>query len=310
MPRRRIFRRRRLRSTCPALATDAISKTLSRESSFPAKTRMIQTQSILTGNAPVCVAHVADSPSRVKQWELVEFAARGSLARIYRARPVGTPADRPATYAVKMLRPCWQNDPEAIRLLRREAMVGQSVSHPHLVPVLTASVSEPPRLLVMPWLEGASLQARLGRRPAVRRAQDALDRPANRRGARCPARGGLDARRRDAGQHPRFAQRTRHADRPEFRPTRRRDRLGRRSSDHGHVQLHRARAVHVGPSRRHSQRPLQSGRRAVRDAFGPPAVSGQGLGGVGHPAPAIVAGGVGPAGAACSARSGRDWSNA
>jgi serine/threonine-protein kinase len=60
-----------------------------------------------------------------------------------------------------MLRPCWQNDPEAIRLLRREAMVGQSVSHPHLVPVLTASVSEPPRLLVMPWLEGASLQARL-----------------------------------------------------------------------------------------------------------------------------------------------------
>jgi serine/threonine-protein kinase len=123
---------------------------------------MIQTQPMVTGNAtPVCVAKVAESPCRVRQWELVEFAARGSLARIYRARPVGTPASRPATYAVKMLRPCWQNDPEAIRLLRREAMVGQSVSHAHLVPVLTASVSEPPRLLVMPWLEGASLQARL-----------------------------------------------------------------------------------------------------------------------------------------------------
>ena len=39
--------------------------------------------------------------------------------------------------------------------------MGQSVSHPHLVPVLAASVLEPPRLLVMPWLEGASLQARL-----------------------------------------------------------------------------------------------------------------------------------------------------
>jgi len=123
---------------------------------------MIQTQPILTGNAPlVCVANVTKSSSRARQWELVEFAAQGSLARIYRARPAGTPADRPATYAIKMLRPCWQNDPEAIRLLRREAMVGQSVSHPHLVPVLTASVSEPPRLLVMPWLEGASLHARL-----------------------------------------------------------------------------------------------------------------------------------------------------
>ena len=126
---------------------------------------MIQTQPMMTGNAPlVCVANVAESPCRAKQWELVEFAGEGSLARIYRARPIGTPADRPATYAVKMLRPCWQNDPEAIRLLRREASVGQSVSHPHLVPVLTASVAEPPRLLVMPWLEGASLHDRLAAR--------------------------------------------------------------------------------------------------------------------------------------------------
>ena len=102
---------------------------------------MIQTQPMLTGAVPVCVAPMAGSAGRARQWELVEFVAQGSLAHIYRARPAGTPADRPATYAVKMLRPCWQDDPEAIRLLRREAVVGQSVSHPHLVPVLTASVS-------------------------------------------------------------------------------------------------------------------------------------------------------------------------
>ena len=76
---------------------------------------MIQTQSILTGNVHVCVAPVAESPGRARQWELVEFAGLGSLAHIYRARPVGTPADRPATYAVKMLRPCWENDDQAIR---------------------------------------------------------------------------------------------------------------------------------------------------------------------------------------------------
>ncbi len=92
---------------------------------------------------------------------MVEFAAWGSLARIYRARPAGAATDRPATYAVKMLRPEWEDDPHAIWLLQREALVGQSVSHPHLVPVLAASVLEPPRLLAMPWLEGASLQARL-----------------------------------------------------------------------------------------------------------------------------------------------------
>jgi eukaryotic-like serine/threonine-protein kinase len=104
---------------------------------------------------------LAESYCQVGQWELVEFAALGSLARIYRARPAGTSSDRPATYAVKMLRQEWQDDAHAIWLLQREALVGQDVSHPHLVPVLAATVLEPPRLLVMPWLEGASLQARL-----------------------------------------------------------------------------------------------------------------------------------------------------
>jgi eukaryotic-like serine/threonine-protein kinase len=111
--------------------------------------------------AAVCVGGAAKPYARVRQWELVEFAGLGTLAHIFRARPVGTPADRPATYAVKMLRPCWEDDDQAIRLLQREAMVGQTVSHAHLAPVLAAHVVEPPRLLVMPWLEGASLGARL-----------------------------------------------------------------------------------------------------------------------------------------------------
>ena len=79
-----------------------------------------------TGNStPACVADTVMPLGRARQWELVELAGRGSLARIYRARPIGTPPDRPAAYALKMLRPCWQNDPEAIRLLQREAMVGR-----------------------------------------------------------------------------------------------------------------------------------------------------------------------------------------
>ena len=123
---------------------------------------MTQTGLISAGvPAAVCVPSAAKPRGRVRQWELVEFAGSGSLAHIFRARPVGTPTDRPATYAVKMLRPCWEDDEQAIRLLQREALVGQSISHPHLVPILAAPVLEPPRLVVMPWLEGASLAARL-----------------------------------------------------------------------------------------------------------------------------------------------------
>ncbi len=97
----------------------------------------------------------------VRQWELVELAGEGSLARVYRARPITGPADCPPAYAVKMLRPQWQEDHDAIGILQREALAGMQVAHPHVVPLLAAHVLGAPRLLVMPWLEGATLQARL-----------------------------------------------------------------------------------------------------------------------------------------------------
>jgi serine/threonine-protein kinase len=123
---------------------------------------MTQTGLISTDRGSAAPVAVAAKPHyRVRQWELVEFVGLGSLARIFRARPAVAAADQPPTYAVKMLRPCWEDDERAIRLLQREAVVGQSISHPHLVPILSACVLEPPRLLVMPWLEGASLAERL-----------------------------------------------------------------------------------------------------------------------------------------------------
>lgn len=39
--------------------------------------------------------------------------------------------------------------------------MGRQVCHPHLVPVLSAHVSQQPYYLVMPWLEGATLAQRL-----------------------------------------------------------------------------------------------------------------------------------------------------
>ena len=113
-----------------------------------------------TASAPV-TATIAAPARLVKRWELVELAARGSLAEIYRARPADSPNGRAAGYAVKMLRPEWRDDPRAVRLLQREALVGLCVSNPHLAPVLASSVIEPPQLLAMPWLDGESLRARL-----------------------------------------------------------------------------------------------------------------------------------------------------
>ena len=49
----------------------------------------------------------------------------GTLARVFAAQPVGSPTDRPAPYALKMLRPRWNDRPDALALLRREASIGR-----------------------------------------------------------------------------------------------------------------------------------------------------------------------------------------
>lgn len=76
---------------------------------------------------------------------------------IYRASPSGSSQEMPAPYAVKMLKPSWAENPLALAALRREACVGRTVSHPNVVPVLAASLQEPPYFVVMPLLKGRTL---------------------------------------------------------------------------------------------------------------------------------------------------------
>ncbi len=122
-------------------------------------TQILQTPPQAALSVPVL--DEAKLPSRVGKWELVNFLSAGGLARIFRARPAGAGPDQPALYALKMLLPAWENDPQAVRLLQREALVGQKISHLHLIPILDAGLRNTPRFVVMPWLEGATLEQRL-----------------------------------------------------------------------------------------------------------------------------------------------------
>jgi eukaryotic-like serine/threonine-protein kinase len=96
-------------------------------------------------------------------WRLDGLLGEGALARVYAAQPIES-AGRPAAYALKMLRSQWHDRPEVIALMRREALVGQTVAHPHLVAILAAHVLEPPYFVVMPRLAGETLAALLARR--------------------------------------------------------------------------------------------------------------------------------------------------
>ncbi|HVX62746.1 MAG TPA: serine/threonine-protein kinase [Pirellulales bacterium] len=124
------------------------------------------------------------STKQLGPWRLTRLAGEGNLCRVYQASPADAPADRPASYALKVLKEEWQEDLAAAELMRREAIVGRKISHPHLISVLSAHVGAAPYFVVMPWLTGETLAERLarGERPAVpvalwfvRQAAEALD---------------------------------------------------------------------------------------------------------------------------------------
>lgn len=104
-------------------------------------------------------------PGCVGPWELVELLGQGRLASVYLARPVGSAMDQPPGYAVKLLRPEWQDDQRGLALLARELQVARKVAHPHLAPILAAELNAPPYYLAMPLLEGHTLAQRLDRGP-------------------------------------------------------------------------------------------------------------------------------------------------
>jgi eukaryotic-like serine/threonine-protein kinase len=92
-------------------------------------------------------------------YELLVPLGGGPLTSVYSARDHAD--DRPC--AVKVLRPEWEDDVTAAKLLQREARAGMIVRHPHLVRVLYAHVLTPPYFLVMELLGGESLGRRLRR---------------------------------------------------------------------------------------------------------------------------------------------------
>jgi serine/threonine protein kinase len=112
-------------------------------------------------------AVTAPLPSEAGSWRLEGLLGEGALARVFQARPVGTSANQPAAYALKMLRPQWEQREEAVALLRREAKIGRTIVHPHVVPVLAAQLREPPYFVVMPRLVGQTLAARLETEPQL-----------------------------------------------------------------------------------------------------------------------------------------------
>ena len=94
---------------------------------------------------------------RIGPWLLVSLISESELARVYVARPADAAENKLANYVVKVLRREWWRDCQAIEMQRRAAWLGRAISHPHLLPVLSANVGQAPFYFVTPRLEGRSL---------------------------------------------------------------------------------------------------------------------------------------------------------
>ena len=126
---------------------------------------MATVESILTvPRRETLVSYAPQLVGRLGPWQLVRPLGEGNLTRVYLAQPADGPENQPAAYVVKVLRKEWWRDPQAIEMQRREAWIGSKLSHPNLLPVLSASVDEPPFYVVTPKLDGATLAQRISER--------------------------------------------------------------------------------------------------------------------------------------------------
>src|SRR3990170_3537117 len=97
--------------------------------------------------------------AKVGLYEIVEQLGRGGMATVFKARH--TVLERDA--ALKFLDLAFLEDPEFVKRFRHEARVIAGLDHPNIVPVFDFSEHEGLPYLVMKFVEGETLKARLGR---------------------------------------------------------------------------------------------------------------------------------------------------
>jgi len=93
------------------------------------------------------------------RYELVRPVAAGGFGAVYEARHVHTSQ----RVAVKVLHAWLANDPDTRERFRRELQAPAEIGHPGIVDIVDADIDEGTPFLVMEWLEGETLRARMRR---------------------------------------------------------------------------------------------------------------------------------------------------
>jgi serine/threonine protein kinase len=95
----------------------------------------------------------------VGQYQIMEQLGQGGMATVYKAYHAAL--DR--NVAIKVLHPAFTEDPSFLARFQREAKVVAKLDHPNIVPIYDFSQHNDQPYLVMKFIKGETLKARLGR---------------------------------------------------------------------------------------------------------------------------------------------------
>lgn len=97
----------------------------------------------------------------IGQYRIMDQLGQGGMATVYKAYH----ANLDRYVAFKVLHPAFKEDPNFLERFKREAQIVARLEHPHIVPVYDYAAHESQPYLVMKFIEGESLKARLKRQP-------------------------------------------------------------------------------------------------------------------------------------------------
>ncbi|USD67502.1 serine/threonine-protein kinase [Vibrio sp. SCSIO 43136] len=129
----------------------------------------------LNDNRDKCEANLRDQPSPLMigrviagRYQLESLVGNGGMCDVYRAKDLlleSAEEDQPFV-AIKILQDSLKNQPDAAKLLIKEAKKTQNLSHPNIIRVHDFGVDGSDYYLVMEWLDGQTLDEVLkGHRP-------------------------------------------------------------------------------------------------------------------------------------------------
>lgn len=95
-------------------------------------------------------------------WQTGRRIGRGTYCDIFLARPEHS-AGEYFDYVAKVSKPEYQGWKTLVQLLRQEVYVTQSICSPHILPVIDAGNDEAGHFLILPRVEGESLEQQLRR---------------------------------------------------------------------------------------------------------------------------------------------------